>query len=240
MNLKFFLLALLTIFGSHALAQKTIKVQRLDGAVITGLVADDLFDIEIHQGSVCGVELVLDSRLQPYLECQLSQDGNLILGYSKIPSLRWKGSADPDASERSYVEGGNVDRRGGKMYRKGRAVVTVKTLRHLVVKSGSNVHTENEIITDTCLVELRKFVESKNCRLNLATCCLKLKSSGAKGIRLSGTAEMLQVDLENSEISLPKLRVASVCGKMKNSTLKTTAAQVGNLTNTNSHFLRIR
>lgn len=177
MKPKLCFLALLTIFCSHAFAQKTVKVQKLDGAIITGLVADDRFDVEIRQGDVCSVVLELDSRLEPYLECELSPEGNLRLGYSKVPSLRWTGSAEPDDSERRYVEGGNVDQRGGRMYRKGRAVVTVSTLRHLVVKSGSNIHIKNAIAADTCLVELRKFVEPRNCRLNLSVHRLELKSS---------------------------------------------------------------
>lgn len=240
MNIKIFLFALLTLFGSHALAQKKVKLQKLDGAVISGIVADDRFDIEIRPGDVCSVELELDSRLEPYLECELSQDGNLTLGYSKTPSLRWKGSAEPDASERRYVEDGNVDRKGGRMYRKGHAVVTVKTLKHLVVKSGSSIRSGGEITADTCHIELRKFVEPKNCRLNLSVGSLILKCSSAEGIRLSGRAEALEVDIENSKISLPKLKVETVCGKLKNSTLKTTAAQVGDLTNKNSHYHRIR
>ena len=238
MNRKYVLLALLAFVGSCSFAQKTAEVHKLEGAVITGVVVDDLFDIEIRQGDSCGVELSVDDRLAPYLKCELSQDGCLRLGYTKVPSLRWKGSADPDENERKYVAEGNVDPRGGRMYRKGHATVTVNALRCLVVKAGGSVCSRENLTADSCRIELRQ--QPGRFRLNLSARYLELNALHVKGLLLSGTADVLKVDLGHSKIALPELNVGKISGKITYSTFRAAAPLTNDLVCTYSRYERLR
>lgn len=219
------------------LPRKQSKFTNWRARWITGVIVDDHFDIEIRQGDICGVELSVDDRLAPYLKCELSQDGCLRLGYTKMPSLRWKGSADPDESERKYVAAGNVDPRGGRMYRKGRATVTVNTLSNLMVKSGGHVCSRGSITVDSCVIGLRR---PKCFRLNLSARYLDLKAEDVKGLSLNGTADVLNVDIVNSKIVLPELNLGRVSGKIEYSTFRSVAPLTEDLICTDSRYERIR
>ena len=240
MNKKLCLAVLLALIGSGAYAQKTATVRKCGGETITGIVADARFAIEIRQGDACGVELDVDDRLAPYLVCEVSDAGRLTLGYTKVPSLRWKGSAEPDESERKYVAEGNVDSRGGRMYRRGRAVVTVKTLRSLTVEPGAEVRSVGVIETDTLRLDLDGLRKPKNVRLDLDAGYLDLRGVGTKGLRLAGSVSEMWVRLEDSELDFPELKLGKVAGTMKNSTLRCTATEAGDLSCMNSRYIRIR
>lgn len=238
-KLRLALLLLGVLLYQSVVAQRHIRVERLQNAPITGVVADSKLDVVICLGDTPGVVLEVDDRLESYLECNLSPEGILTCRYSKVPSLRWKGSAHPDSSELKYVAEGNVDPRGGRMYRHGRMIVTVETLKNLILKDDARLVVENPIHTDSCKIELRG--NPRQFRMLLDAKRLELHGKYAVGLKhLTGSVDELYVALKYADISLPRLDVEQVSGTLFHSTLRCTASKFDKMHSEDSHYTNLR
>ena len=241
MNVKLsYSILLLSVFACRtASSQQRTSVELLQNAPITGIVVSSGLDTELRMGDTPGLRMEVDDRLEPYLVCELSPEGILACRYSKVPSLRWKGSARPDSSELKYVAEGNVDPRGGRMYRRGRMIVTVKTLKNLILKDGAFLIVKDRIHADSCKIELRG--KPRRFRMHLDAGHLDLCGKSASGLkRLTGDVATMYVSLKNSEISLPRLDVKRVSGTLLQSTLRCTATQFDKVRYENSCYIGLR
>lgn len=237
--MKNVLYIVLLVIVNPIVAQRIIRVERLQNAPITGVVADSKLDVVIHLGDTPGVVLEVDDRLESYLECNLSPEGILSCRYSKVPSLRWKGSARPDSSELKYVAEGNVDPRGGRMYRRGRMIVTVETLKNLVLKDDASLVVEDPIHTDSCKIELRG--KPRQFRMLLDARRLELYGKYAVGLKhLAGSVEEMYAVLKYADVSLPRLDVEQVSGTLFHSMLRCTASRFDMMHSEDSHYTSLR
>lgn len=152
------LFAILSL-AQTTIAQKYTKMTKFEGDVLTGAVVDYPFEVTLRQGPETGVELMIDDRLVPYLICEKMPDGNVKLGMSKMPSVKWKGSAHPDPSSDAYVAAGNVAAKRGPNYRKSRAIITLSTLNSLTVDGMGVVKAEGWITSEECTVQLNSLAK---------------------------------------------------------------------------------
>lgn len=78
-------------------ASSTMQINRFRGETITHLKVSNVITVELSQGENTGIDFQFDSRLEPYLVCEL-KNGKLTIGFNNLPkelqsSSKWSTKA---------------------------------------------------------------------------------------------------------------------------------------------------